>query len=163
MQLLRFPINLFPYKQLQFTWIEWINCIEVFSSLTNSLLECSSWRLLANSWAQRMANSLAQTLDNPKEGASLVVTLQENLVALQETRIALQEIRIALQEIRMAFISQYQNWVRNDWSVFLIAFDSSLLQLAIIACFHGIIFTPALQASCLSHSSVVSSRHVFMA
>ena len=77
MQLLRFPINLFPYKQLQFTWIEWINCIEVFSSLTNSLLECSSWRLLANSWAQRMANSLAQTLDNPKEGASLVVTLQE--------------------------------------------------------------------------------------
>ena len=54
-------------------------------------------------------NSLAQTLDNPKEGASLVVTLQENLVALQETRIALQEIRIALQEIRMAFISQYQN------------------------------------------------------
>ena len=56
-----------------------------------------------------MANSLAQTLDNPKEGACLVVTLQENLVALQETRIALQEIRIALQEIRMAFISQYQN------------------------------------------------------
>ena len=63
-------------------------------------------------------NSLAQTLDNPKEGACLVVTLQENLVALQETRIALQEIHIALQEIRIAlqeiridFISQYQNSV----------------------------------------------------
>ena len=56
-------------------------------------------------------NSLAQTLDNPKEGACLVVTLQENLVALQETRIALQEIHIALQEIRIDFISQYQNSV----------------------------------------------------
>jgi len=38
-----------------------------------------------------MANSLAQPLDNPKEGACLVVTLQENLAALQEIRNAFLE------------------------------------------------------------------------
>ena len=104
MQLLRFPINLFLYKQLQFTWIEWINFIE--ASLHWQILFLKMFFLKAprKFMIPACGKLLGPTLDNPKEGACLVVTLQENLVALQETCIALQEIRID-------FKSQYQNWV----------------------------------------------------
>jgi len=90
-----------------------------FSSLTNSLLEMFFfWRLLATH-----ESSLRQTY-----GPSMWTNPYAQRVA---TPVASQEFRIALQEIRIAFISQYQNWVRNDWSVFLIAFDSFLLNVAL--------------------------------
>ena len=121
MQLLRFPINLFLYKQLQFTWIEWkislrLLFIDKFSSWNCSSLKAplsiTPLAILISRPSDCCADhqmgvpSVSTTLDNPLQGVhvSTHCPLQENLVALQETCIALQEIRID-------FKSQYQNWV----------------------------------------------------
>ena len=128
MQLLRFPIDLFLYKQLQFTWIEWIMSLRLLFIDKFSSWNCSSLKaplsitplaILISRPSDCCADhqmgvpSVSTTLDNPLQGVhvSTHCPLQENLVALQETRIALQEIHIALQEIRIDFISQYQNSV----------------------------------------------------